>query len=178
MGSGRPAPARQHPPGVQPLRPGHQRPPAAHGADGPQRQPDADMTTGPAAVIDRVTLIVSDLDRAEEDYIGTFGCRVEQRGDLDPALTGVLCIRQARGRRSLLRLGRERIELLEFTDSAGRPYPPDSTSTDLWFQHMAIVVNDMVDAHRRVMTNRRFRPITRGGPVRLPDSSGGIHSGR
>jgi catechol 2,3-dioxygenase-like lactoylglutathione lyase family enzyme len=132
------------------------------------------MTNRPAAVIDRVTLIVSDLDQAEDDYVTTFGCSVEQRGDIDPALTSVLCIRQARGRRSLLRLGRERIELLEFTDSAGRPYPPDSTSTDLWFQHMAIVVNDMADAHQRVMANRRFRPISRGGPVRLPDSSGGV----
>ena len=132
------------------------------------------MTITPAAVIDRVTLVVSDLDQAEDDYVTTFGCKVEQRGDIEPSLTSVLCIRQARGRRSLLRLGRERIELLEFTDLAGRPYPPDSTSTDLWFQHMAIVVNDMVDAHRRVMTNRRFRPITRGGPVRLPDSSGGV----
>ena len=74
----------------------------------------------------------------------------------------------------MLRLGRERIELLEFTDSAGRPYPPDSTSTDLWFQHMAIVVNDMTHAHQRVMANRRFRPISRNGPVRLPDSSGGV----
>ena len=132
------------------------------------------MTNRPAAVIDRVTLIVSDLDRAEDDYVRTFGCSVEQRGDIDPALTSVLCIRQARGRRSLLRLGRERIELLEFTDSAGRPYPPDSTSTDLWFQHMAIVVNDMTHAHQRVMANRRFRPISREGPVRLPDSSGGV----
>ena len=94
-------------------------------------------------MIDRVTLIVSDLDRAEDDYVKTFGCSVEQRGDIDPSLIRVLCIRQARGRRSLLRLGRERIELLEFTDSAGRPYPPGSTSTDLWFQHMAIVVTDM-----------------------------------
>jgi catechol 2,3-dioxygenase-like lactoylglutathione lyase family enzyme len=117
-------------------------------------------------MVDRVTLIVSDVDRAEQDYVTTFGCCVEQRGDIDPALTGVLCIRQARGRRSLLRLGRERIELLEFTDPMGRPYPPDSTSTDLWFQHMAIVVSDMA--------NRRLRPISRNGPVRLPDSSGGV----
>ena len=57
------------------------------------------MTAGPDAVIDRVTLIVSDLDRAEDDYVRTFACSVEQRGDIDPALTGVLCIRQARGRR-------------------------------------------------------------------------------
>src|SRR5579862_9885390 len=101
------------------------------------------MTARPAAVIDRVTLIVSDLDRAEDDYVRTFGCRVEQRGDIDPALVRVLCLRQARGRRSVLRLGRERIELLEFADSAGRSYPPGSTSTDLWFQHLAIVVTDM-----------------------------------
>jgi catechol 2,3-dioxygenase-like lactoylglutathione lyase family enzyme len=132
------------------------------------------MTTRPGTVIDRVTLVVSDLDRAEDDYVRTFACSVEQRGDIDPALTGVLCIRQARGRRSLLQLGRERIELLEFTEAGGRPYPLGSTSTDLWFQHMAIVVNDMRQAYLRVMANRRFRPISRNGPVRLPDNSGGV----
>jgi catechol 2,3-dioxygenase-like lactoylglutathione lyase family enzyme len=132
------------------------------------------VTARPAAGIDRITLVVSDLDRAEEDYIRTFGCSVEQRSDIDPALVGVLCIRRARGRRSLLRLGRERIELLEFTAAAGRPYPLASTSTDLWFQHMAIVVNDMRHAYQQVMANRRFRPISRDGPVRLPDGSGGV----
>ena len=59
------------------------------------------MTTGPDAVIDRITLIVSDLDRAEDDYVTTFGCTVEQRGDIEPALTGVLCLSPARGRRSV-----------------------------------------------------------------------------
>src|SRR5580693_10808413 len=102
MGPGRAAPAGEHPAGVQPLRPGRQRPPAAHGAHGPQRRPDADMTTRPDAVIDRITLIVSDLDRAEEDYVRTFGCRVEHRADIEPALTSVLCIRRVRGRRSSL----------------------------------------------------------------------------
>lgn len=76
----------------------------------------------------------------------------------------VLRARQAREWRSSLRLGREQSELLEFTDSAGRPYPPDSTSTDLWFQHMAIVVTDMPYAHRRVLANRGFRPISRNDP--------------
>ena len=132
------------------------------------------MTAGPAAVIDRVTLVVSDLDRAEDDYVRTFGCHVEHRGDIDPALVRVLCIRRARGRRSLLRLGRERIELLEFTEMAGRPYPLGSTSTDLWFQHVAIVVSDMRRAYLRVMANRRFRPISRQGPVRLPGESGAV----
>ena len=149
------------------------RPARPDSGTGPQRL-DVDVMPGPKPVIDRVTLIVSDLDRAEDDYISNFGCSVEQRGDIEPALTRVLCIRQARGRRALLRLGRERIELLEFTGAAGRPYPPGSTSTDLWFQHMAIVVNDMKHAYQQVMANERFRPISRNGPVRLPGDSGGV----
>jgi catechol 2,3-dioxygenase-like lactoylglutathione lyase family enzyme len=130
------------------------------------------MTRRP--VVDRITLIVSDLDRAEADYVRTFGCRIAHRGDIEPELTRVLCVPPAHGRRSSLRLGREQIELLEFTDSMGHPYPMDSTSTDLWFQHMAIVVNDMKDAYQRIMANPRFRPISRDGPVRLPASSGGV----
>ena len=39
---------------------------------------------------------------------------------------------------------------------------------------MAIVVNDMRRAYQRVMANQRFRPISRNGPVRLPDNSGGV----
>jgi catechol 2,3-dioxygenase-like lactoylglutathione lyase family enzyme len=128
----------------------------------------------PRAVVDRVTLVVSDLDRAEADYVTTFGCRVVQRADIEPALLDVLCVKPARGRLSCLQLGRERIEFLEFTDTAGRAYPPDSTSTDLWFQHMAIIVSDMTAAHRLVSANPGFRPISRDGPVRLPDSSGGL----
>ena len=132
------------------------------------------MTTRPKAVIDRVTLIVTDLDLAENDYVQTFGCSVEQRDDIEPSLARLLHIPHACGRRSLLRLGRERIELLEFTGPAGHAYPSDSTSTDLWFQHMAIVVDDMPRAYQRVMMSRRFTKISRHGPVRLPDSSGGV----
>ena len=50
------------------------------------------MTTGPTAVIDRITLIVSDLDQSEEDYVKTFGCAVEGRRDIEPSVTSVLCI--------------------------------------------------------------------------------------
>jgi catechol 2,3-dioxygenase-like lactoylglutathione lyase family enzyme len=132
------------------------------------------MTAGPGSDIDRVALIVRDLDQAEQDYATTFGCRVDRRGEVEPALTGVLRIPQCRGRRALLRLGRQQVELLEFTDSTGRSYPADSTSTDLWFQHMAIVVDDMAEAHRRILASPRFTPISRAGPVRLPDSSGGV----
>jgi catechol 2,3-dioxygenase-like lactoylglutathione lyase family enzyme len=127
-----------------------------------------------AVKIDRITRVVSDLDRAESDYVAAFECGIERRGAIEHSLTSVLGVPEATGRRSLLRLGRERIELLEFTDRMGRTYPCDSTSTDIWFQHMAIVVNDMTAAHQRIMENPRFRPISRAGPVRLPDESGGV----
>ncbi len=140
----------------------------------PQRQPDGAVTGMQAVRIDRVTLIVSDLDRSEDDYVTTFACSVERHNAIEPSVTSVLGIPEASGRRSLLRLGRERIELLEFTDSMGRPYPCDSTSTDIWFQHMAIVVSDMTAAHQRVMAQPRFRPVSRAGPVRLPEESGGV----
>ena len=39
------------------------------GQPGPQRQPDVEMTIRQQTVISRVTLIVSDLDRAEDDYV-------------------------------------------------------------------------------------------------------------
>src|SRR5580700_10135579 len=118
MGSRRPAPARQLPPGVQPLRPGRRRRPAAYRTPGPQRL-HVNVSTEAVAAIDRVALIVSDLDRAEDDYVRTLGADVERRDDIEPSATRVLRIPHGRGRRSLLRLGSQRIELLEFTDSAG-----------------------------------------------------------
>ena len=76
-------------------------------------------STTPAVVIDRLTLIVSDLDRAEDDYVKTFRCTVEQRTDIESELTRVLCVAPARG--ALILAARpERIELLEFCDAAGR----------------------------------------------------------
>ncbi len=127
-----------------------------------------------AAWIERIAMIVSDVDRAEDDYVTTFGCAVEQRDVIERSLTSVLGIPEASGRRSVLRLGREQIELLEFTDSMGRPYPCDSTSTDIWFQHLAIIVSDMTEAYRDIMAQPRFRPISRAGPVQLPSESGGV----
>jgi catechol 2,3-dioxygenase-like lactoylglutathione lyase family enzyme len=128
----------------------------------------------PTVVIDRIALVVSNLDQAQADYVTSLGCTVEHRDDIEPALTQTLCVPPARGQRACLRLGRQRIELLEFTDAAGRPYPPNSSSSDLWFQHIAIIVNDMTAAHQRVAANPEFRPISRNGPVRLPENSGGV----
>ncbi len=75
--------------------------------------------------------------------------------------------------RMVLGLGPELIELLQF-DRPGRPYPPDSASSDLMFQHFAIVVSDMERALERLRTLEGWSAITRPGPQQLPASSGGV----
>jgi catechol 2,3-dioxygenase-like lactoylglutathione lyase family enzyme len=74
-----------------------------------------------------------------------------------------------------LKLGDERIELMQFLAPAGRPVPVDSRSNDRWFQHVAIIVSDMDRAYARL----RERNVTHAspGPQRLPDwnpNAGGI----
>jgi catechol 2,3-dioxygenase-like lactoylglutathione lyase family enzyme len=76
-----------------------------------------------------------------------------------------------------LRLGDERLELMEFLAPHGRPIPPDMQSNDHDFQHVAIVVSDMQAAYARL---RRFKvQHASTAPQRLPDSNpdaGGIEA--
>jgi catechol 2,3-dioxygenase-like lactoylglutathione lyase family enzyme len=72
-----------------------------------------------------------------------------------------------------LGLGDERIELLEF-DRPGEPYPKSTPSSDLIFQHFAIVVTDIDKAYQRLKTVGGWTSISRGGPQRLPKTSGGV----
>jgi catechol 2,3-dioxygenase-like lactoylglutathione lyase family enzyme len=72
-----------------------------------------------------------------------------------------------------LALGEEIIELVEF-DSPGRPYPADAASSDILFQHFAIVVDNMDVAYRRLSAIPGWSAITNGGPQRLPKAAGGV----
>jgi len=71
-----------------------------------------------------------------------------------------------------LSLGTERVYLIAAAASAA-PYPVPRASNDPWFQHIAIVVTDMQEAHRRALEHGAV-PISIGGPQRLPDNSGGV----
>lgn len=79
-----------------------------------------------------------------------------------------------RAMRITLALGKQRIQLLQFVDQPGRPYPRGTRSSDLLFQHFAIVVSDMDAASHQLATTRAWSPITREGPQYLPPSSGGV----
>lgn len=79
-----------------------------------------------------------------------------------------------RALRLTLGLGEQRIQLLQFIDQPGRPYPTGTQSSDLVFQHFAIVVADMDAAMRRLRVIAGWTPISREGPQHLPKSSGGV----
>ena len=62
---------------------------------------------------------------------------------------------------------------LDSFDLPGRPYPDRTRVSDLVFQHLALVTDDAYAAWLRVR-NAGATPITRGDPLRLPPSSGGV----
>jgi catechol 2,3-dioxygenase-like lactoylglutathione lyase family enzyme len=72
-----------------------------------------------------------------------------------------------------LMLGQETVELLEF-DSPGYPYPTSPTSSDLVFQHLALVVANMEAAYRRLLAVPGWTRISKAGPELLPESSGSV----
>ena len=75
-----------------------------------------------------------------------------------------------------MRLGDEVIELARF-DVAGRPYPPGSRSSDLWFQHLAIVVADMDAAYAMLSAaDLAASDLDAAGPQTLPPRNGGVQA--
>jgi catechol 2,3-dioxygenase-like lactoylglutathione lyase family enzyme len=72
-----------------------------------------------------------------------------------------------------LSLGDEIVEFLQF-DRPGRPYPDGATSSDLYFQHFAIVVSDIHLAYQRLLSVDSWTAISTDGPQRLPASSGSV----
>ncbi|MGH8599038.1 MAG: VOC family protein [Burkholderiales bacterium] len=119
----------------------------------------------------RIERNTADLDRATAFYRDALGFRIDDVSSESPAWMRLPGIDITPSRCARLSLGEQRLDLTEFPDAA--PYPADSTSSDLWFQHCAIVVDDMDAAHARVM-QYGATPITRDGPQTLPPSTGSV----
>jgi catechol 2,3-dioxygenase-like lactoylglutathione lyase family enzyme len=71
-----------------------------------------------------------------------------------------------------MRLGAQTVTFLA-VDPPGAPYPADPAATDAFFQHLAIPVRDM-EAAMAQLARLAPTPISRGGPQRLPASTGGV----
>lgn len=120
-----------------------------------------------------VSLSTVDTGRLAAFYEAAFGFRAA-----GPALAGAAVARLtgqdgAGGEVLRLQLGAQAIELWA-ADPPGRPYPADSRSCDLWFQHLAIVTADMRAAYAHLLLQPGWTPITTDGPQRLPERSGGV----
>jgi catechol 2,3-dioxygenase-like lactoylglutathione lyase family enzyme len=124
--------------------------------------------------IGRISFTTADADRLGGFYqraLGFEAMEAEHHSGTDfTRLTGV---EDAQARALVLRLGNETIELLAFT-RPGAPYPVDIGCDDTRFQHIAIVVADMVTAYSRLCACEGWTAITRPVPQRLPASSGAV----
>ncbi len=115
-----------------------------------------------------VSITVSDMEEALAFYTRVLPFKkmadIEVAGDDYERLQGVFGLRMRVVR---LQLGQETLELVDYLTPGGRPIPIDSRSNDLWFQHIAIVVNDMDAAYQHLRKHSVQHAST--GPQRLPD---------
>lgn len=114
----------------------------------------------------RIELTVSDLPRAQRFYASALGFEPVSEGELAPQLAALLGARRVR--EVVLRRHGQELALHAF-DPAGAPYPGHATACDQSFQHFAMPVADIGAAVARLCVT----PISRGGPQRLPERSGG-----
>ena len=140
-------------------------------------QPSTELRNCPckAQRIVRMSRVVSDMARAESFYRDGLGFHTVTRGPIDAEMLMAFELEDASAQEVVLRLGDEEISLVSFA-SPSRPYPQDSRSDDLWFQHMAIVVNDMDAAYEHLSACRGWDPISEGGPQLLPPSNGAVRA--
>lgn len=130
----------------------------------------------PVQAVRSIGITVTDMDRSLAFYQDVLSFERESgeevAGEDYERLYGVFGLRLRTAR---LRLGEERIELMQFLAPQGRPIPVDSHSNDLWFQHVALIVSDMDRAYAKLREHKVQHASS--GPQRLPDwnpNAGGI----
>jgi catechol 2,3-dioxygenase-like lactoylglutathione lyase family enzyme len=140
------------------------------------------MNTGHVNRIVRISRNVSELDRSVAFYRERLGFQSSGLAfRMEDALVGLLGIGDRAVNVQRMRLGAQELELTEVGTNA-RPYPANSTSADLWFQHFAIRCNNIHNAIRQLyrLDSTSALPAAISGqpgavpaPIQLPASSGG-----
>jgi catechol 2,3-dioxygenase-like lactoylglutathione lyase family enzyme len=114
-----------------------------------------------------------DAARLTEFYATAFGARHVTSEHLSGARFERQMDVRGGALRHTLRLGREAVDILQF-DTPGQPYPNPLSPDDTAFQHFALVVSNMDLALAQLQRAPGWTPISRGGPQRLPQRSGGV----
>ena len=114
---------------------------------------------------------VSDLDSSIEFLKANVNATLNYKKTLDDkALQNLFGIKDKTLKVDLasVQIGDNEVRLLDFiAKHEGRIIPYDSRSNDLWFQHIAIVVDDMDEAYDQVLKNKVMHVST--APQTLPD---------
>ena len=128
--------------------------------------------------VESIGMTVADMERSLNFYTTVLCCQKIS----DHEITGIELDRlyqlsNVRLRVAKLQLGDEVLELTEFLMPKGRPIPLDSRSNDHWFQHIAIVVQDMEQAYQKLRHYQVFQisPSPQTLPAWNP-VAGGIQS--
>lgn len=114
--------------------------------------------------IERIALVVADLDAAQRFYVEALGFEALAAPIREAGHDGVA--------RRALRLGTTRLDLLSY-DPPGAAYPAKRAANDPWFQHFAIAVTDMTAAYAQ-LSKHPHEAISTGGPQLLPPSTGSV----
>jgi catechol 2,3-dioxygenase-like lactoylglutathione lyase family enzyme len=121
----------------------------------------------------RFSLTTGNISRLAVFYQQAFDCRTLGAQHVSGAEFQTLMGVTGGAQRLTLQLGYELVELLQF-DRPGEPYPQSCRSSDIRFQHFAIVVADMEQAFARLARVKGWTAISSAGPERLPAQSGGV----
>jgi len=113
---------------------------------------------------------VARLETSAAFYARALGFRPAGEIVADAALAALLGV--TRVRRLRMRLGAQEIELSECFPP-GAAYPVQAAANDLCFQHIAVVTPDIAAACTQAAAQGAV-PISKGGPQKLPKSSGGV----
>ena len=98
-----------------------------------------------------VSLTVADLARSIDFYTAALGFELISETTLaGKDYSDLEGIDDAQIQVATLQLGHERIQLMQYLNCLSELIPSDSQSTDLWFQHFAIVVSDIDRAYDHV----------------------------
>src|SRR6266699_1002619 len=108
-----------------------------------------------AREVGAIGLTVGDLDRELMFYTNTLPFELVSISEVSNREQDTLLgLSDVKLRVANLKLGDERITLMEHLVNKGRPIAADSQSYDHWFQHIAIVVRDMDKAYEQLRQHK------------------------
>ena len=129
------------------------------------------VVSQPAKDVKEVTITVSDINRSIKFFSEVLTFKIISIDTIqDKSLNDLFAIdyKDLKIIKAKMKIGNEQISLMQFVQPTnGREIPLDSKSNDLWFQHIAIVVNDMEKAYAILKSHKVVHVSTM--PQELPD---------